>query len=142
MVALNRKWNESSGGQNWAGEKLVKLVLHKLRFSSRFRCTLFPPCEGGGGVVPARPVTRSSHALSLSVLSHQKSLLGLNAPADSCIPYGMQCYNIPFDVIARTCVRMSSSVNTNVFTRPRRISLPTVQKILGHDSFQATAIVL
>src|SRR5271157_4175255 len=32
---------------------------------------LSPPCEGGvGGVGPARPVTGSSHALSLSVLSH------------------------------------------------------------------------
>jgi hypothetical protein len=32
----------------------------------------FPPLAKGGlgGVVPARPVTRSSHALSLSVLSH------------------------------------------------------------------------
>jgi hypothetical protein len=32
----------------------------------------FPPLAkgGSGGVVPARPVTRSSHALSLSVLSH------------------------------------------------------------------------
>src|SRR5208337_5672229 len=30
--------------------------------------------KGGlGGVVPARPVTRSSHALSLSVLSHPSS---------------------------------------------------------------------
>jgi hypothetical protein len=68
MVALNRKWNESSGGQNWAGEKLV---LHKLRFHPDFVAPFSPPCEGGvGGVVPARPVTRSSHALSLSVLSH------------------------------------------------------------------------
>src|SRR5208337_3810811 len=34
--------------------------------------TIFPPLAKGGlgGVVPARPVTRSSHALSLSVLSH------------------------------------------------------------------------
>src|SRR5208282_1554379 len=34
--------------------------------------TVFPPLAKGGlgGVVPARPVTRSSHALSLSVLSH------------------------------------------------------------------------
>src|SRR5271166_1678626 len=33
---------------------------------------VFPPLAKGGlgGVVPARPVTRSSHALSLSVLSH------------------------------------------------------------------------
>src|SRR5208283_5018730 len=32
----------------------------------------FPPLAKGGqgGVVPARPVTRSSHAFSLSVLSH------------------------------------------------------------------------
>ena len=53
----------------WAGEKLV---LHKLRFHPDFVAPFSPPCEGGGraGVVPARPVTRSSHALSLSVLSH------------------------------------------------------------------------
>ena len=53
----------------WAG---AKLVLHKLRFHPDFVTPFSPPCKGGGvrGVVPARPVTRSSHALSLSVLSH------------------------------------------------------------------------
>ena len=52
-----------------AGEKLV---LHKLRLHPDFVAPFSPPCEGGGlgGVVPARPVTRSSHALFLSVLSH------------------------------------------------------------------------
>ena len=58
----------SSRAPNWAGEKLV---LHKLRFHADFVAPFSPPCEGGaGGVVSARPVTRSSHALSLSVLSH------------------------------------------------------------------------
>ena len=54
--------------RGWADEKLV---LHKLHFHPDFVAPFSPPCEGGvGGVVPAWPVTRSSHALSLSVLSH------------------------------------------------------------------------
>ena len=48
--------------RGWADEKLV---LHKLHFHPDFVAPFSPPCEGGvGGVVPARPVTRSSHALS------------------------------------------------------------------------------
>ena len=46
--------------------------MHKLRLHPDFVAPFSPPCEGGGagGVVAARPVTRASHALSLSVLSH------------------------------------------------------------------------
>src|SRR5271157_5511287 len=65
-------------GSAWVSEKLV---LHKLCFHPDFiapfspplrrKFSFSPPCEGGvGGVVPARPVTRSFHGLSLSVLSH------------------------------------------------------------------------
>jgi len=65
-VGFGRIWRPQASRR--AGEKLV---LHKLRFHPDFVAPFSPPCEGGvRGVVPARPVTRSSHALSLSVVSH------------------------------------------------------------------------
>ena len=70
-VALSGKCGKlvsAEFGSHSAGEKLV---LHKLRFHPDLVAPFSPPCEGGvRGVVPTRPVTRSSHALSLSVLSH------------------------------------------------------------------------
>ena len=70
-------------GPGWHG---AKLILTEQRFvpiwlcrTPRMRrfsnytkaCSLSHPCKGGvGGVGPARSVTRSSHGLSLSALSH------------------------------------------------------------------------
>ena len=55
---------------------IEKSVLNKFARSSRFRC-FSPLAKGGaGGVATARSVRRSSHALSLSVLSHPSSEVG------------------------------------------------------------------
>ena len=68
ISTLHIWWARRPLGQGWAGEKPV---LHKLRFHPDFVAPFPPLAKGGsGGVVPAGLATRSSHALSLSVLSH------------------------------------------------------------------------
>src|SRR5271157_4071341 len=65
---MSTLWFGVTAPSGWVGEKLV---LHKLRFHPDLLRPFPPLAKGGlGGVVPARPVTRSSDALSLSVLSH------------------------------------------------------------------------
>src|SRR5271157_5250277 len=71
---MSTLWFGVTAPSGWVGEKLV---LHKLRFHPDLLRPFPPLAKGGlGGVVPARPVTRSSDALSLSVLSHPSRKAG------------------------------------------------------------------